>query len=549
MPRRGRQRLPEIAELARQLVYAPPATRRRQMARIESLVGDILPEARYPLGFVVFRISGYRPEEDGPLLAGAPLRRDLVELVRTLSEDLDLRFDERGGALPLAEAAAIGGVTERTLHRWRRDGLCVHRATLADGSRPLVVFREVLDRFLARRRSDGPARRPPTRFTVAERTSILARFRACIESGRAATAAAESIADAFDRSREAIRQLLLREGCWPVRTRAISDASFDRLLLRGFDLGIGPREVAVRHGRDAAAAARRCRVLRRRRLLEVELPTREFPTFAREDAADVIVSSPKAKRGLARAWWIDRPDAMRLIEDAHRMRIAATTFADAEAMLAVEAWLLADASSRIHAASATESALDPIETSLRWSTLIRARVVDALMPLIVDRAEQTLGGPMSARTSAEIAGLFGAAFEEVGKILDGYEPAIRSGPARSLRGVATLALDRRYATQVATFPTRRAAARHESVPLADPVPAIAPWSAPIGLGRHLRRRRSVLDASTRDLLDRRWGWGDERPLAIEDLLQEEGGTRPRLLGRLHAAELDLRPRAPRPTLE
>jgi len=543
MPRRGRHRLREIAELARQLAYAPPATRRRQMERIETLVGDLDPAGTYPLAFVVFRISGYRPDDGGPLLPGGALRRDLVELVRTLSEDLDLPATERGGGLPLPLAAARCGTTERTLHRWRAEGLCVHRATCADGVRRLVVFRETLERFLAARRDGRSVRRPPTRFGREERNAVLDRFAVRTGDGASATAAAGEIASELGRSREAIRQLLVREGRWPTRSRRISDAAFDRLLTRAFDLAIPPREAARRHGRDPAAAAKRCRMLRRRRLRGLAIPSRAFPTFRRADAGDVLASNPLANAGMGEAWWIDRPDAIALIEEARAKRLGRETLATAEAMLAVEAWLLAGAENRRDAASPTERELDAIETSIRWAALLRARVVRRLLPLVVERAEQGLGGPLAGRTAAEIALLLSIAFAELGRVLDAYEPSLRSGPTRSLRGVATLTLDRRFASIVESLPARRASARHRSLALADPMPAIAPWSSAIGLGRHLRRRVGDVDADARRLLEFRWGWGDVRPHRLDELLAMEGGTRPRLLGRLAVAERAVRSHA------
>lgn len=544
MPRRGRHRLPEIAELARQFAYAPPATRRRQMERIETLVADLLPAGGYPLAFVVFRISGYRPDDDGPLLPGDVLRQDLVELVRVLSEDLDLPATERGGALPLADAAIACGVTERTLHRWRMEGLCVHRTTFPDRTRRLSVYREVLERFRDARVETRPARRVPSRFARSERDAVLERFASRRSAGESATAAAGAIAAELGRSREAIRRVLVRASRWPSRRRSISDTRFDRLLLRAHDLAIPPGEVAERHGRNAIAAAKRCRVLRRRRLRAIALPERTFPTFRRADAGDVITANPRANLGMAEAWWIDRPDAIALIESSRRERRdgrnASDGLGDAEALLAVEAWLLADAATRRGSARATEQDLDAIETAIRWATLLRARVVRRLLPIVVERVEQSLGGPLVGRTAGEIAALLATAFSELGRVLDAYEPSLRSGPSRSLRGVATLALDRRFATVVESLPRRRAAARHRSLLIEGPVATIASWSRGARLGAHLRRRLGRLDPDVRARLERRWGWGDERPHRIDEMLDAEGGTLPQLLGRLAVAESAVR---------
>src|SRR5688572_1970540 len=91
MPRAPAFKIEALADLLRQLEYAPPETRRRQMDAAERLAGDIQPDLAYPREFVIYRITGYRQEFDELVtFAGAALRTDLCNLIQRLSDALNL---------------------------------------------------------------------------------------------------------------------------------------------------------------------------------------------------------------------------------------------------------------------------------------------------------------------------------------------------------------------------------------------------------------------------------------------------------------------------
>lgn len=536
--------LPAVAELARQLAYAPAPTRAKQLERAAALAAELDPAQAYPLAFVVFRVSGYRPEVDGPLLAGDALRRDLARFVLAISEGLDLAATDRpGGALSIDEACAESKVGVRSIHRWRREGLLVRRLRFADGVRRLGIDRRDLARFVSARRrgAAGPA---PTRIGGPEAARLVARFRALRDDAVPATRAAETIAAELGRSREAVRKHLIAAGCWRERRAAISTERFRSRLLAAFDRLVFPAEIASRSGRDAKAALAECRRLRVARLRSIELPKRRFPTFERPDAARVIPATPLAQRGFLEQWM--PTDAMALLEECRGIRASRHADAEIEALLAVEAWLLGEAADRIEALEPREAALDQVEWRLRWALAIRRRLARRLQPLVVARIEQALGGPLASRTAGEIRTLLRIGFRTIAEALDRFEPATRSGPSRSLRGVLALAVDRAVARPIEAMPTRRAAARHEALPLDDPSATLAPWASPIAGPDRLRKRRSRLDPADRGLLERRHGWGDERPHSIAELAAADGVPFTRLAARLWQAHRMLwRPRRQR----
>lgn len=126
MPRVAPFKIDCLAELYRQLEYAPQDTRRREMDAAERLLEDIDPQMNYPEEFVVYRITNTRLNRgDEPVtLVGAALVPDLVNLVQRLSDGLDLPPDYAGRrALPLEQAARRMRVSSKTMQRYRQQGL------------------------------------------------------------------------------------------------------------------------------------------------------------------------------------------------------------------------------------------------------------------------------------------------------------------------------------------------------------------------------------------------------------------------------------------
>ncbi len=531
MPSAARCRLAAMADLARQYAFAPAATRTRILTRAEAFIAEIEPDREYPLAFVVFRLSGYRSEADGDLLVGADLRGDLARLVTALSKGLGLTPASRPeGALEFDAAAAAMGVSIRSLHRWRAEGLCCHWIDFGSGEAKLGCFRAALDAFSKGHQPRVERAAAYRRLDADARDQLAARFRHHRRLGCSPTAAAAAVAAELGRSRESVRLALIDSGAWARRQTRRGAEAFRTRLLQAWDL-LMPLAVFARHeGRELRAVAAECRRLRAARLREIELPSRHFPTFERADAARVIPFAPIAQRGFAEQWM--PLDAVVLVDSARRMRAA---FDAAETLLAVEAWHLREAQSAQRSLRTTEAAIDELETRLRWAAGLRRRAVRAVLPLAVSRIEQVLGGPLLARTAEEVRVLLAQSFEAIGTALDRYEPTVRGGPTRSLRGVLTLAIDRQIAAIASGLPVRRAAARHARIDLADFTLQIAPWFDSLRGPERLRVRTLALPAQARDLLLQRFGWGDGPPASIESLRSNFGGSRPLMSRRLSDA--------------
>ena len=81
MPRLSTLRAGALADLAEQLRYAPAPAVRRYLQNIDGLAREVDPATAYPEEFVVFRVTGFRPDGAGAgVLPGEALLADLSAL-------------------------------------------------------------------------------------------------------------------------------------------------------------------------------------------------------------------------------------------------------------------------------------------------------------------------------------------------------------------------------------------------------------------------------------------------------------------------------------
>src|SRR4051812_39569656 len=119
----ARFRLDSLGDLARQMSFTPHEALVAQIASAEDLLHDIDQAKAYPLDFVIFRITGYRPKQinTNDLLTGLALQHDLGLLIERMSDLLDVRADAlREPVLSIEDVTERFNVTSKTIQRWRR---------------------------------------------------------------------------------------------------------------------------------------------------------------------------------------------------------------------------------------------------------------------------------------------------------------------------------------------------------------------------------------------------------------------------------------------
>ena len=138
----SKYRLDSIADLARQLEFAPVARRTLQVSAAEELLHGLDPVKAYPFSFVVYRITGYHPKEDSTadLLTGLALQHDLGVLIEHLSDSLNLPANTAAEpVLTIEQVCERFNVTSKTIQRWRRRGLPISAAPIHSSTWPTTA--------------------------------------------------------------------------------------------------------------------------------------------------------------------------------------------------------------------------------------------------------------------------------------------------------------------------------------------------------------------------------------------------------------------------
>ncbi|HTW95445.1 MAG TPA: sigma-70 family RNA polymerase sigma factor [Tepidisphaeraceae bacterium] len=172
-------RIQEIADLARQLEFAPTDVRLAQLTAAEQLLLELQPAKAYPFDFLIFRVTGYRPRT-GPreLLTGLALQHDLGLLVETVSDSLDLSSETDGQTvLTIDEVCEKFNVTSKTIQRWRRKGLAARRFVFPDGKKRVGFLAASVERFLSAHQGQVARAANFSQVDEAEKQQILRRAR------------------------------------------------------------------------------------------------------------------------------------------------------------------------------------------------------------------------------------------------------------------------------------------------------------------------------------------------------------------------------------
>lgn len=302
-----------LADLARQLRFAPPGRRREQMDRAERLYWQLDPQRGYPLSYLVYQITGYRADaaedESGPTtLAGEAVRSDLLTFV----DELSLSLDDRAGQydptpLDITEVAGRLNVTERTVRRYRSEGLFTRRLLCPTGRgerRKVMVLPESLERFAAARSEQLDEAARFERIDEPTRHAIITRARRIASRSDASLfAVAEHLADKYGRSVETVRRLLVKHDEHDPRfaifrgRRPPLGPRDRRLILRAYRRGVPVAKLAKRLGRSRDAIYRSIHVQRTEQLRTLGVDYVHGPTFDLPDADEVILGPSTEEPG------------------------------------------------------------------------------------------------------------------------------------------------------------------------------------------------------------------------------------------------------------
>lgn len=520
MPRVSAPRTEVIAELGEQLRFTSKRVLLRHLDRIDELAVQVEPDAQYPEDFVVFRVTGYRPDVDEPrLLSGEELRGDLSSLAERLSESAGLtEGDITGPVETIASLTERWGISRRTLERYRRLGLIARRVDLGLGRRALVFSRVGVERFESIHADRLERAGGFTRFEdseLDEHWRAAERYRRRL--GWSINRVAQRLATRTGRSAEGIRRSLRRQD----RKRAESgDALFpepgpptarDRLLaVRAVRRGIEPALLAKRFDRRKSAVSRALNDGRADLLRSLELPHEPAVMDLR-----AIPDAEPVRTGLL----LDGVTALGPLLEQMRERTAPVSFEERVRGSAYRT-LLGFAGTRvgvIPASSVSGAELDTIETALRWASMLKVLLVRGQLRLAIDTLEARIGGGLETLQPVRATELAMGAIDAVCDGVDRFDPS-RGG---RLAAPVSLALQRWVShvpdVAAASVPGRATRLAPEGFVVLDWTRSVAPWQVWLDPDPRIPGVLDQLGAAERELLVRRFGLMGEPPETLESI--------------------------------
>ncbi|MEM0983157.1 MAG: hypothetical protein AAGI17_04305 [Planctomycetota bacterium] len=424
-----------IAALAADLRFSARAATIREIERAAALAGEIEPDAGYPLEWVVFRVTGYRPDAvSDDVVEGAELLQDLSALVERLSESAKLRLDEcPEGSRTLDELADDLGVSRKTVDRWRRGGLVARRVRAETKHPRLVVTPGARASFAARSGESIERAVETTRISDAESAKIIRRARRYADRFRCnRNQAAKRLAERFGRSHEGVRLLLERhdaaererEGGRPIFDPPRRSTGRARTAaLRAFCRGEDWDGIAEAMGEPNAAKARVKRIVlgaRTRLVRRIDLDGPASADFESDGFVRALLDEPVVRAVSERV-----TAHASLAAQLEAARAAPSIDAGSERSLATAMhllrWRAARAIASIDGPVGRATDLDRVETDLRWAGLLRSALIESQRGTVI-KALDSACGEVESLGPGEALSAWRDALTLVGRVIDRASP-------------------------------------------------------------------------------------------------------------------------------
>ena len=141
---------PVLRDFFDQLRFAPIPQKKKQLTASEHLLMILDAEREYPLDFIVYRITGYRPPEkpEQHLISGRDLMPDMRVWIARLSAELHLDASEQDEPIfTVEQLAARFAVSTKTIRRWQKRGLTGKIYIFEDGRKRMGFTQSTVDLF------------------------------------------------------------------------------------------------------------------------------------------------------------------------------------------------------------------------------------------------------------------------------------------------------------------------------------------------------------------------------------------------------------------
>jgi hypothetical protein len=529
MPALPKLRVSVLAELCEQLRFASAPAARRQVEKAEGLWEIIENDASYPEDWLIFHLTGYRPELAQPaVIAGEALRADLGALVARLCGPARYKLEELDAErwLTREQLAQRWRVTARTLERQRGAGLLSRRVMGTDGRQRAVFSLAIVERFEREHREQLAQAGSFSRIDAELERRIVRRARVYRHRlGLSLSASARRIAARFGRSHEGVRRALIRhdeQASRPIFDRGgrLGEREF-RLIERALRVGIGVTSIAKRLGCTQAGV---------RRAHTQALATRVHCVPAPVISAELdALLGPRAMGHASVRTGLGAPGEVSLVAHVASAQQLGWPDAAIERARAIAYWTLRrDAhalAEHIDPARARGAEVDACVTMLRWAARLRAELVRAEQLLLLNTISAQTGRTLLDHEPERARQLLFMCIAALSEAVERFDPS-KGGRLAAPAGIEINRAVARWnaAARARNDPPGRAQ-RLSATPmeLADWTRSVAPWQSWSEPPSRLLRGLERFDADDRALVVARFGL-DGQPKTITQLARERQTT-------------------------
>ncbi len=290
----------EVRQLAdQQIRFAKREKKLEQSDRAELLLREIDSNRDYSIEYVIFKITGFRPEKS-PIVTvrGSQLIEDLHLLIEDLSDASDIPAEAVGQPIFTVEQLSKRfNVSTKTIARWRQQGL-VSRRFIFTGNRKRIGFlQSSVDQF-ARDHGDKISRGERfSQLSVAEKEEIIERARRLASAGGCPAEVVRRIAKHVNRSIETVRYIIRQfdekypeAAIFPSQSGPLNLELKERIYL-DFLSGHSADTIGKRYCRTRNTVYRVVNEMRAKAIMELPLEYVDSPEFHRKGAEKRILEA------------------------------------------------------------------------------------------------------------------------------------------------------------------------------------------------------------------------------------------------------------------
>ncbi len=464
-----------LASLEAQLRLAPREAMLRDIERIERIPADIEPQRDYPSDWVIFRVTGFRPQDAAAAsMTGEELLADLCALCETLCARAKLTLTEcaAGSPLTLAQLRERWNISEPTVKRLRRAGLITRRVE-HEGQSLSIAMLSVVEAFEARNPQWLAPAKKTKRYDDALRARLVHRASAYMRKlGWSVFRCAQRLAETEGVSEEGVRQLLLRELTTSPSQPDITPRRA-AAMWRVHRLGVDITDLARLSRRSAPAIRREINLARLTafRALPIAPPSPIDTALAAQALAHAHVTA-----NLRTPWPLD---LLELLADWRGRSPVKPALERAQATaFAALRQHAADTLASLNHLSPRASALDELETSLRHATLLQRELIRAQHRLLIETIDARVGHPVEQLSAWRVILLLREAIAAAAEASLLFDPARGGRLAASVGITADKAITRvvrNWLPAHATASRRAQAILGPGVPVPDLTRRLNPW--------------------------------------------------------------------------